>query len=75
MEDNCDHCNLDRVRVGDVLSCTYLSFANFHTDLYRGTNVFDALLRDDRILYFVGLLLVAVTLRMMMTRPRNAHYL
>lgn len=70
MYDDCEHCNLDRVRWSDVLSCTYKSCAGICRDIMheQREDIIGVLTRDDRILYVIGLVLVALTMQLVFAR-------
>ena len=69
-EDDCEHCNLDRVVWHDVVPCAYKSFAGVWRDLVHEQKAdwIGVLMRDDRILYVIGVLLAALTIQLVMVR-------
>ena len=66
MDDDCEHCNLDRLQLEDLISCTRLSIFNLITDLRYGNPPMHAFMKDDRILYLLLLLLTYMTMRTLM---------
>ena len=62
---SCDFCRLDRVEWSDVPRCAILAFVGLWNDVRNNRNVWDALATDDRILYFVAILVIALTIRML----------
>ena len=66
--DNCEHCNLDRVIFLDITQCLYLSIKNLCRDLRIGKSPLDALMQDDRILYVFGVLLALMTMRILLPK-------
>lgn len=69
---DCEHCNLEKVVWQDVFSCTCLSIQNLCHDIAAGKNITQSLFCDDRILYVIGVILLVMTLRLLITQPR-AH--
>ena len=67
-DENCEHCNLDRITFDAVLPCAHLSIRNICTDIARGENIVTACLRDDRILYVLGIVIVAIMFRICLSR-------
>lgn len=67
---DCEHCNLDRVVWHDVIPCTYQSFAGVWYDLVyeQNTDFIRVFVRDDRILYVIGVLLAAFTIQILTVR-------
>lgn len=63
--DGCEHCRLDKVSLEDLFSCTCLSIQNLSHDLSNGKSLTGALLRDDRILYIVGMVLIIMVVRLL----------
>jgi len=61
----CEFCTLDRVEFANVPRCIALTISGLWTDLSDGKmGVTDALRKDDRILYLLGLLIIALTVRL-----------
>ena len=67
---DCEECNLDRVTWPDVLPCIYKSCHGIWQDLVieHKTDVVDVLARDDRLLYVVGIVIIALTIRLILAR-------
>lgn len=62
----CEFCKLDRVELVNVPRCVLLSVSGLLTDFTDGnTSVVDALRKDDRILYLVGILIIALAARLL----------
>ena len=69
-DDDCEHCNLDRVMWSDVLPCMYKSCVGIWRDLviHQKTDVIGVFSRDDRVLYIVGIVLIALTIQILLAR-------
>ena len=63
---DCAFCRLDRVGAVDIPRCLMLSFAGAWRDTPR-IGIIDALAKDDRVLYFVGLLIAMLAIRLVVT--------
>lgn len=63
----CPHCRMDKVQWPAVLPCTISSFRNAYIDLVvKRRSAWDALLRDDRVLYLIGVVIAILTLRLIL---------
>lgn len=70
---DCEHCRLEKVVWQDVFSCTCLSIQNLCHDVAAGGNITESMFRDDRVLYVIGLILLVMTLRLLITQPPRGH--
>ena len=70
MDDDCEHCNMDRVAWNDVVPCAYKSFSGIWHDVVhkQKDDLIGVFTRDDRILYVIGLLLFALTVQLLFAR-------
>ena len=70
-DDDCEHCNLDRVSWQDVMPCVYASFRGIWHDVcheQKDDHLVTVLTRDDRILYVIGVVIFALTMQMVLAR-------
>ena len=68
-EDDCAHCNLDRVQWSQVVDCAVRSLKGIYDDLcVQKKDWRETLEKNDRILYILGILLLCVALQMILDK-------
>lgn len=66
----CD-CSLDQVSLYDIPSCLISSFAQVYVDFCEGTISMQTFLNEDRIYYFVLLVVIAGLLYKVLSRHKH----
>ena len=64
----CMHCNLDQVKLTEILDCVCRSFQGIYNDLFieKKSNYVEVLLQDDRILYMLGIVIALLAIRILL---------
>ena len=63
----CAECALDRVTITNVIECIARSVFDVIQDILNGNASIETFTKNDRILYIIGLLIVGLSIRLLVT--------
>ena len=67
-EGHCDECGIDKVALGNVIHCAILSMRELMREISEpNCNIFTVLTKKDRIYYIIGMLIIAMLIRVCTT--------